>query len=192
MNEWEWQLLEDKTPVDQRGDCGRCGRRRAIGCACILAKAGMYWTSLWPARRRPLRPWSRTTKARFMFAWCWTTIPGRDMGLLRQPGHRFFFDPEEVEPLPRGDRSGGAGGGRSRPFWLPASATFSWGRRLWCGGGPAVERTKCPAGGARSGLRYSRLRPGLCAAGRIRTTILVDALSAWADAGHGFRRSNPT
>ncbi len=26
--------------------------------------------------------------------------PGRDMGLLRQPGHRFFFDPEEVEPLP--------------------------------------------------------------------------------------------
>jgi hypothetical protein len=25
--------------------------------------------------------------------------PGRDMGLLRQPGHRFFFDPEEVEPV---------------------------------------------------------------------------------------------
>jgi hypothetical protein len=24
--------------------------------------------------------------------------PGRDMGMLRQPGHRFFFDPEEVEP----------------------------------------------------------------------------------------------
>ena len=26
--------------------------------------------------------------------------PGRDLGLLRQPGHRFFFDPDEVEPLP--------------------------------------------------------------------------------------------
>jgi hydrogenase maturation protease len=25
--------------------------------------------------------------------------PGRDMGLLRQPGHRFFFDAEEIEPL---------------------------------------------------------------------------------------------
>jgi hydrogenase maturation protease len=25
--------------------------------------------------------------------------PGKDMGLLRQPGHRFFFDVEEVEPL---------------------------------------------------------------------------------------------
>jgi hypothetical protein len=25
--------------------------------------------------------------------------PGRDLGQLRQPGHRFFFRPEEVEPL---------------------------------------------------------------------------------------------
>jgi hypothetical protein len=24
--------------------------------------------------------------------------PGRDLGMLRQPGHRFFFQPEEVEP----------------------------------------------------------------------------------------------
>jgi hypothetical protein len=26
--------------------------------------------------------------------------PGRDLGLLRQPGHRFFFAPEEVDPMP--------------------------------------------------------------------------------------------
>jgi hypothetical protein len=26
--------------------------------------------------------------------------PGRDLGLMRQPGHRFFFSAEEVEPLP--------------------------------------------------------------------------------------------
>jgi hypothetical protein len=25
--------------------------------------------------------------------------PGKDLGMLRQPGHRFFFQPEEVEPL---------------------------------------------------------------------------------------------
>src|SRR5579862_102245 len=25
--------------------------------------------------------------------------PGRDFGMLRQPGHRFFFSPEDVEPL---------------------------------------------------------------------------------------------
>lgn len=27
--------------------------------------------------------------------------PGRDLGELRQPGHRFFFAPSEVEPLPK-------------------------------------------------------------------------------------------
>jgi hypothetical protein len=25
--------------------------------------------------------------------------PGKDFGALRQPGHRFFYSPEEVEPL---------------------------------------------------------------------------------------------
>jgi hypothetical protein len=25
--------------------------------------------------------------------------PGKDLGRLRQPGHRFFFAPEEVEPI---------------------------------------------------------------------------------------------
>ena len=25
--------------------------------------------------------------------------PGRDLGMLRQPGHRFFFSVDEVEPL---------------------------------------------------------------------------------------------
>ena len=30
--------------------------------------------------------------------------PGKDFGTLRQPGHRFFFAPSEVEPL--GDDAG--------------------------------------------------------------------------------------
>ncbi|MCU1308818.1 MAG: hypothetical protein JWN45_3513 [Acidobacteriaceae bacterium] len=34
--------------------------------------------------------------------------PGRDLGALRQPGHRFFFSPEEVEPLTEGAQSGAA------------------------------------------------------------------------------------
>ena len=29
--------------------------------------------------------------------------PGRDLGMLRQPGHRFFFSPDEVEPLALSD-----------------------------------------------------------------------------------------
>jgi deoxycytidine triphosphate deaminase len=28
--------------------------------------------------------------------------PGREFGMMRQPGHRFFFSPEEVEPVLEG------------------------------------------------------------------------------------------
>jgi hydrogenase maturation protease len=29
--------------------------------------------------------------------------PGKDFGMMRQPGHRFFYAPDEVEPVPEGD-----------------------------------------------------------------------------------------
>ena len=29
--------------------------------------------------------------------------PGREFGMMRQPGHRFFFSPEEVEPVVEGE-----------------------------------------------------------------------------------------
>ena len=46
--------------------------------------------------------------------------PGRDLGVARQPGHRFFFGAGEVEPLgPSVDPA------RARS-WSPASATCSW------------------------------------------------------------------
>jgi hypothetical protein len=32
--------------------------------------------------------------------------PGREFGMLRQPGHRFFFSPEEIEPLATGGKGG--------------------------------------------------------------------------------------
>ena len=51
--------------------------------------------------------------------------PGMDLGLARQPGHRFFFSPDEVEPRRRlrtahGQRSRARHGSSS-----PASATSS-------------------------------------------------------------------
>jgi hydrogenase maturation protease len=32
--------------------------------------------------------------------------PGQDLGAMRRPGHRFFFDPEEVEPLDPAELAG--------------------------------------------------------------------------------------
>ena len=29
--------------------------------------------------------------------------PGREFGMMRQPGHRFFFSPEEVETVLKGE-----------------------------------------------------------------------------------------
>jgi hypothetical protein len=29
--------------------------------------------------------------------------PGREFGMMRQPGHRFFYSPEEVEPVTEGE-----------------------------------------------------------------------------------------
>jgi hypothetical protein len=29
--------------------------------------------------------------------------PGREFGMMRQPGHRFFFSPQEVEPVLEGE-----------------------------------------------------------------------------------------
>jgi hypothetical protein len=29
--------------------------------------------------------------------------PGREFGMMRQPGHRFFFSPDEIEPVLQGE-----------------------------------------------------------------------------------------
>jgi len=41
-------------------------------------------------------------EGRFQLAVVVDDDPGRDLGMKKQPGHRFFFSPEEVEPLPAG------------------------------------------------------------------------------------------
>jgi hypothetical protein len=40
---------------------------------------------------------------RIQFAVVLDDDPGREFGMMRQPGHRFFFYPEEVEPAGAGD-----------------------------------------------------------------------------------------
>src|ERR1700682_4402553 len=45
-------------------------------------------------------------EGRFQLAVTVADDPGQDLGALRRPGHRFFFDPDEVEPLEHSDRAG--------------------------------------------------------------------------------------
>ena len=98
MNEWEWQLLEDKPPVDHLlvdGIPVRAGDRvrlhpRAGGDVLDMALAGKIAV---------VESIEQNYEGQFHFALVLEEDPGRDMGLLRQPGHRFFFSADEVRPV---------------------------------------------------------------------------------------------
>jgi hydrogenase maturation protease len=98
MNEWEWQLLEEKTPIDRLEISGievRNGSRvrlrpRPGGDVMDLALTGQIAT---------VECIEQDYEGKQHVCVVLDDDPGRDMGLLRQPGHRFFFDAEEIEPL---------------------------------------------------------------------------------------------
>jgi hydrogenase maturation protease len=98
MNEWEWQLLEDRTPAEsvsvsgvevKKGDRVRL-RPRAGGDIFDLALAGQ--TAI-------IETIEQDYEGKLHLAVVLEDDPGKDLGMLRQPGHRFFFSIEEVEPL---------------------------------------------------------------------------------------------
>jgi len=98
MNEWEWQLLEDKTILSsirisgvevRQGDRVRL-RPRARGDVFDLALAG---------KSALIESIEEDYEGRTHLAVVLDDDPGRDLGMLRQPGHRFFFSVEEIEPL---------------------------------------------------------------------------------------------
>ena len=101
MNEWEWQLLEDKTPVEsleiqgvhvRRGDRVRL-RPRAGGDVFDLALDGKI---------AAVESIEQDYEGKLHVCVVIDDDPGRDIGLMRQPGHRFFFAPSEVEPVAEG------------------------------------------------------------------------------------------
>ena len=105
MNEWEWQLLEDKTLMDHVSISGveiRQGDRVRLkpkpgGDVFDLALAGMVAV---------VEAIEQDYEGRAHLAVVVDDDPGRDLGMLRQPGHRFFFSVEEVEPLSQAGERG--------------------------------------------------------------------------------------
>lgn len=104
MNEWEWQLLEDKTPLDsvlvsgvplRAGDTVRL-RPRPGGDIFDMALSG---------KTAIVESIEQDYEGNPYLAVVLNDDPGRDLGLLRQPGHRFFFSPAEVEPGDAGGES---------------------------------------------------------------------------------------
>jgi hypothetical protein len=102
MNEWEWHLLEDKTAIDYvevRGVALKVGDRvllrpRAGGDIFDLALAGKTAT---------IENIEQDYENNVHLAVVLDDDPGKDLGMLRQPDHRFFFSLEEVEPWAPGE-----------------------------------------------------------------------------------------
>ena len=99
MNQWEWQLLEDKEKLDHLTIDNvevRVGNRvrlhpRQGGDVLDIALSG---------QTAVIESIEQDYEGNAHICVVLDDDPGRDMGLLRQPGHRFFFTPQEVEPLP--------------------------------------------------------------------------------------------
>ena len=97
MNEWEWQLLEDRRVLDVvsvEGKNFRLGDRvrlkpRVRGDVFDLALAN---------KTAVIEAIEEDYEGEVHFAVVLDDDPGRDLGMLRQPGHRFFFSTAEVEP----------------------------------------------------------------------------------------------
>jgi hydrogenase maturation protease len=100
MNEWEWQLLEDKTPVE---DLEVAGVRVRAGDQVRLhpRKGGDVLDIALDGQTATIEALEQDYEGKLHVCVVLDDDPGKDLGLLRQPGHRFFFDPEEVEPLPK-------------------------------------------------------------------------------------------
>jgi hydrogenase maturation protease len=126
MNEWEWHLLEDKPSVEsvmiegvavKQGDRVRL-RPRAGGDVLDIALAGKIAV---------VESIEQDYEGQLHVSVVVDDDPGRDMGMMRQPGHRFFFSLAEVEPIaqPAGgqtsaDRPAGQRAGKKTPTILIA------------------------------------------------------------------------
>jgi hydrogenase maturation protease len=103
MNEWEWNLLEDKAPlehIDIGGVQIRIGDR-----VCLRPRSGGDILDL--ALREQIaivESLEQDYEGQQHVCVVLEDDPGRDLGMMRQPGHRFFFSPGEIEPLPEDDQ----------------------------------------------------------------------------------------
>ena len=101
MNEWEWRLLEDKAPA---GSLSIAGIEVKPGHRVRLhpGKRGDVMDIALDGKTAMIESIEQDYEGNFHVCVVADDDPGRDIGMMRHPGHRFFFDPEEVEPLPMG------------------------------------------------------------------------------------------
>lgn len=103
MNEWEWQLLEDKSAVDHV-KIGELEVRVGDRVRLLPRKGGDVLDIALSGQVAIIESIEQDYEGKNHVCVVLEDDPGRDLGLLRQPGHRFFFDAEEIEPLPKEEK----------------------------------------------------------------------------------------
>lgn len=98
MNEWEWRLLEERPTL---GSVHINGVEVREGSRVLLrpGRGGDAQDVLLAGKTAAIESIEQDYEGGIHLALVLDDDPGRDLGLLRQPGHRFFFSPHEVEPI---------------------------------------------------------------------------------------------
>ncbi len=97
MREWEWQLLEDKVPEALVTAAG-LGLKRGDRVVLRPRSGGDIFDLALAGQVAQIEAVEQDYEGKVHLAVVIEDDPGKDLGALRQPGHRFFFTPEEVEP----------------------------------------------------------------------------------------------
>ncbi len=172
MNEWEWNLLEDKAAVDQLeiiGTSVKVGSRVRLhpkegGDILDIALRGQMAT---------IESIEEDYEGVRHVCVVLENDPGRDLGMMRQPGHRFFFTPAELEPLLDSPHTPSESATISKP--IKQEILIAGIGNIFLGddgfGVEVVRRLMqraLPQIRPRYRLRSSRPRPRLCIAGRLQ------------------------
>ncbi len=98
MDELQWQLLEEHN-VLETANVG--GIELKTGDRVLLKprKGGDIFDIALANQIAIIESIEQDYESKIHLAVVLEDDPGRDLGMMRQPGHRFFFAPEEVEPL---------------------------------------------------------------------------------------------
>jgi hydrogenase maturation protease len=107
MSRGYWEELERPGPDSVRVD----GQQLRAGSRVTLhpKAGGDIWDLALAGRAAVIEAVEQDMEGRTTLAVVIEDDPGKELGFARQPGHRFFFSPEEVQPLgeevaPRGPR----------------------------------------------------------------------------------------
>ena len=104
MTKWEWHALEDESAIEAAQVAGgtvRAGQQVKLR----PRQGGDIMDLILEGKVATVESIEEDYEGKLHLAVVIDDDPGRDLGLLRQPGHRFFFDTSEVELYQQHDES---------------------------------------------------------------------------------------